>query len=140
MPLHSSAIAKEVEVARWAKFAIVGGCLVVAVLFTKPKPFPPDLGPPPRLPVVTFGSNAKPKPCRATFERVRPGMAFVEVCFLLGSPPDYFCDGHNWLFSWTHTETASWFADDGRMMIQIDELGIVTKVKVSREEATASVY
>jgi hypothetical protein len=36
-----------------------------------------------------------PRPCRATFEQVRDGMTYDEVCATVGGPPGDYSDGRN---------------------------------------------
>lgn len=47
----------------------------------------------------------QPRPCRATFEKVREGMTLVEVCATVGGEPGDYTDGRSlaYLASWIRT-------------------------------------
>lgn len=84
--------------------------------------------------VGTFAAHwpRGPRPCRATFERVRDGMAFDEVCAAVGGPPGDYSDGscvHSG-YRMTGEGVGWWLADDGELVVHFRSDGRAAVVAV----------
>src|SRR3954463_15487213 len=61
-----------------------------------------------------------PRPCRATFEQVREGMTFEEVCATVGTPPGNYTTGDRFnppISSGFAVLCERWLADDGELYV-----------------------
>src|SRR5258708_5622078 len=68
-----------------------------------------------------------PRPCRGTFEQVRHGMTFDEVCATVGGPPGDYSRGDAapiWRLNGPEREwekDAVWIADDACLIVYYDD-------------------
>jgi hypothetical protein len=72
-----------------------------------------------------------PRPSRATFEQVREGMTFEEVCATVGGPPGDYSDGG---VSTIHTHwhpPDMWWAEDGVLGVRFGDDGRAWQVIVT---------
>lgn len=72
----------------------------------------------------------RPTPCRGTFESVRAGMTFEEVCATVGRPPGDYSDGgcvHSG-YRMTGDRVGWWLADDGELIVLFDMGGRAASV------------
>jgi hypothetical protein len=76
-----------------------------------------------------------PKPCRATFEQVREGMTYDEVCAAVGAPPGDYSDGYclHSRYGFGYKAHQWWLANDGELFVEFGEDG--TAVAVSARPA-----
>jgi hypothetical protein len=61
-----------------------------------------------------------PYPCRATFEQVRDGMSYDEVCATVGGPPGSYASGPFGASSHGYTtsrQVKQWTCDDCRLVV-----------------------
>ena len=63
-----------------------------------------------------------PRPCRETFEQVREGMTYAEVCATVGGPPGAYTDGPKSVpyFDQTYGTYELWLAADGTLRVYFD--------------------
>jgi hypothetical protein len=73
---------------------------------------------------VTFWPRG-PRPCRATFEQVREGMTFEEVCATVGAPPH---DPYEVIRSTPPAEY--WYGSDTELCVHFDPAGRADRVSV----------
>jgi len=71
-----------------------------------------------------------PRPCRATFELVREGMTYGEVCATVGGPAGHYAD---WSVPPRLREmgTARWVANDAELAVSWDPYGVIYEVSIS---------
>jgi hypothetical protein len=73
-----------------------------------------------------------PQPCRMTFEQVREGMTFDEVCATVGGPPGDYSRGESW---WgghgvKFCGCEGWLGPDAQLMVRFDPDGRADRVSV----------
>jgi hypothetical protein len=66
-----------------------------------------------------------PRPCRATFEQVREGMTFEEVCATVGAPPH---DPYEVIRSTSPADY--WYGSDTELCVHFDPAGRADRVSV----------
>jgi outer membrane protein assembly factor BamE (lipoprotein component of BamABCDE complex) len=74
-----------------------------------------------------------PRPCRATFEQVREGMAREEVVATVGGPPGVYSDRPEWVpfFDQTYGMDEKWVAHDSTLRVYFSESGRASHVEVA---------
>ena len=73
-----------------------------------------------------------PQPCRATFDQVRVGMTYDEVCAAVGGPPGDYSRGESWwggygVKFWGYE---GWLGPDAQLMVRFDDAGRADRVAV----------
>jgi hypothetical protein len=80
-----------------------------------------------------------PQPCRATFEQVREGMTYDEVCATVGGPPGPYGDGFAVISIDTDAKRlpSMWWADDGVLAVEFGSDGRAYNVQFIEPLLTA---
>jgi hypothetical protein len=75
-----------------------------------------------------------PRPCRATFDQVRGGMTFDEVCATVGPAPGDYLTKKPMIFPTSpmiYEHAQVWTADDGCLIVYLDGSGRVEHAQVA---------
>ena len=75
-----------------------------------------------------------PRPCRATFELVREGMTYDEVCATVGGPPGDYLTRRPLIFPTSpmiYEHAQVWTANDAYLIVYLDGSGRVENAQVA---------
>jgi hypothetical protein len=77
-----------------------------------------------------------PRPCRETFEQVREGMTYDEVCATVGGPPGDYTDGRSLVYRvsvsmYRFPDRELWAAEDSTLIVDFEDDGRSYRVLVS---------